>query len=361
MKRPLPHCVALLAAVLVTGCRERALDEQQYLSGSERPVFLFETPAPSGRPAALRLRGGCALLLAPGAPFDLAACYNSGLRSVSSGEIVLERAWFLHGGSIERAERALYRLHGRAPQDPGVYTLTLPRPDRRGEVEDAMRILVLEPAEPLLRNPAYAYPPSAGAEVKEAVRRHAESYQPPAFLLRMEPAVAALEVLPGYTLNEWVCHTQKDGTESAPFATLSPALLEKVQRFNDELARRGLSKTGARLLSGFRTPKYNIEVEGTRYSRHIYGDAADLIVDDNGDGRMDDINRDGVLDRKDGIALARVAEDLEVAGSVEIGGIGIYELEPKNPRGVSLHLDTRGFRARWGFSYLSGQEVEFSW
>ena len=64
-----------------------------------------------------------------------------------------------------------------------------------------------------------------------------------------------------------------------------------------------------RILSGFRAPYYNdkIVAEGAASaSRHQYGDAADVIIDANGDGRMDDLNHDGRLDLSDTQVILRV-------------------------------------------------------
>ena len=50
-------------------------------------------------------------------------------------------------------------------------------------------------------------------------------------------------------------------------------------------------------MSGFRTPQYNVAGGNTGgragLSRHMYGDAADVFIDNDGDGVMDDLNRDG--------------------------------------------------------------------
>jgi hypothetical protein len=51
------------------------------------------------------------------------------------------------------------------------------------------------------------------------------------------------------------------------------------------------------VMSGFRTPRYNKSGGNTggraNLSRHMYGDASDIFVDNDGNGTMDDLNRDG--------------------------------------------------------------------
>ena len=59
----------------------------------------------------------------------------------------------------------------------------------------------------------------------------------------------------------------------------------------------GLPVTTFRIMSGYRTPYYNRSIGNeTRYSRHLYGDAADIYVDEDGDGVMDDLDGDGRAD-----------------------------------------------------------------
>ena len=54
------------------------------------------------------------------------------------------------------------------------------------------------------------------------------------------------------------------------------------------------------VMSGFRTPRYNHSGGNTagraNLSRHMYGDAADVFVDNDRNGSMDDINGDGRVD-----------------------------------------------------------------
>ena len=49
----------------------------------------------------------------------------------------------------------------------------------------------------------------------------------------------------------------------------------------------------------------DIDASEARASRHQFGDAADIIIDDNKDGRMDDLNRDGRVDVADADVIQR--------------------------------------------------------
>ena len=103
-------------------------------------------------------------------------------------------------------------------------------------------------------------------------------------------------------------------------------------------------------MSGFRTPRYNalgVGAEGgrARASRHMYGDAADVFVDADGNGRMDDLDRDGRVTVKDARLLLAVAEEVEASHPEFVGGLSAY---PANAaHGPFVHVDVRGTRARW--------------
>jgi hypothetical protein len=102
-------------------------------------------------------------------------------------------------------------------------------------------------------------------------------------------------------------------------------------------------------MSGYRTPYYNSMIGNeTSYSRHLYGDAMDIYIDEDGDGQMDDINGDGKIDENDARFLLRIAEAIDHStqwGWLK-GGAGVYHATKAH--GPYLHVDARGYVARWG-------------
>jgi uncharacterized protein YcbK (DUF882 family) len=104
------------------------------------------------------------------------------------------------------------------------------------------------------------------------------------------------------------------------------------------------------VMSGFRTPQYNAtggETGGrASLSRHMYGDAADVFVDNDGDGRMDDLNGDGRVNHRVAQVILDAAERVERAHPDVTGGVGVYRATPSH--GPFAHVDARGNRARWG-------------
>ena len=133
------------------------------------------------------------------------------------------------------------------------------------------------------------------------------------------------------------------------YLVLDMKLVDKLELVLAELRARGVDTDGVTVMSGFRTPQYNASGGNTagraELSRHMYGDASDIFIDDDGDGWMDDLDHDGRLDVGDARVVAAAAERVEAQHPSLIGGIGVYTPGPGH--GPFVHIDTRGFRARW--------------
>ena len=143
--------------------------------------------------------------------------------------------------------------------------------------------------------------------------------------------------------------TKDQSTVWPKYLVVQPSLLDKLELIADELERLGKPSV-IKVLSGFRTPQYNAKgvcrrCGRARDSRHMYGDASDIYVDGNGDGRMDDLNGDGKVTVADARYLAGIADLVEGQHPELTGGIGIYRAT--GAHGPFVHVDTRGFIARW--------------
>jgi uncharacterized protein YcbK (DUF882 family) len=133
------------------------------------------------------------------------------------------------------------------------------------------------------------------------------------------------------------------------YLVLELRLVDKLELVVDDLQKRGITVTRVTVMSGFRTPSYNAGGGNTggraSLSRHMYGDAADIFVDNDGNGMMDDLNRDGRVDTGDARVVAEAAERVERAHPELVGGVGVYGTCCGH--GPFVHIDTRGYRARW--------------
>ncbi len=151
-----------------------------------------------------------------------------------------------------------------------------------------------------------------------------------------------------FRLGEFLTHDQTNVWPK--YLVLREALIDKLELVLVELQRRGVDAQRLTIVSGFRSPQYNQKGVGrggrARDSRHQFGDAADILVDNNHDGRMDDLNHDGRVNSKDMRILADAIESVERQYPELVGGLGLYRAT--RSRSPFVHVDVRGVRARWG-------------
>lgn len=173
-----------------------------------------------------------------------------------------------------------------------------------------------------------------------------EQYERPKGFIRLSNANGSLWVSDHYRMRDFQC--KLDG--ASKFLILRTDALLKLELLQNTLAtQHALQFERFTIMSGYRTPFYNSKIGNeTSYSRHLYGDAMDIYIDRNGDGKMDDVNRDGRVDSNDAKFLLKVAETID--NSAEWGwlkgGAGAYEANAAH--GPFLHMDARGYVARWG-------------
>jgi len=97
-------------------------------------------------------------------------------------------------------------------------------------------------------------------------------------------------------------------------------------------------------MSGYRTPFYNKAIGNVGFSQHQWGRAADIFIDKDKNGTMDDLNKDKRIDRNDAVFLYQMLDRLSKQSSL-IGGLGVYG--SASSHGPFVHVDVRGKRARW--------------
>jgi hypothetical protein len=171
-------------------------------------------------------------------------------------------------------------------------------------------------------------------------------YTPPAGFIEVTAENKDVAISDQFRLADFLTHDQQDVWPK--FLVVKPVLLDKLELISAELARRGLPSR-LHVMSGFRTPQYNVKGVGkggrASLSRHMYGDAADVFVDQDRDGNMDDLNRDGRITRADAQVLYAAAESVERAHPDLLGGLSAYKAN--SAHGPFVHVDVRGRRARW--------------
>lgn len=176
-------------------------------------------------------------------------------------------------------------------------------------------------------------------------RSRSAAYARPRGFVRVTPDIVDVEVAPHFRLGQFVC---KDQADYPKFLVLQPALLVKLERLLDTAHRNGFDASTFHVMSAYRTPVYNKSIGNvTTFSRHVYGDAADIYLDEfPADGEMDDLNRDGRLTRADAGVLQAWADAIDRdPASTLTGGLSAYGSTEEH--GPFVHVDTRGVPARW--------------
>jgi uncharacterized protein YcbK (DUF882 family) len=174
-----------------------------------------------------------------------------------------------------------------------------------------------------------------------------EAYQTPEGFVEVTKENQETPVSAHFRLRDFLTHDQQPVWPK--YLVMSEALIDKLELTISALEQRGIKADRVTVMSGFRTPQYNAKGVGrgrAKDSRHQYGDAADIFVDANGDGRMDDLNRDGRVNSRDARLLAQIVADVEQAHPELAGGIGTYPAT--RAHGPFVHVDVRGAPARWG-------------
>ncbi len=176
--------------------------------------------------------------------------------------------------------------------------------------------------------------------------RGLEIYKPPRGFIEVTEANVDTRVSPHFKLRQFVC---KQSGGYPKYVILRERLLLKLEMLLEKANAAGHRCDGFFVMSGFRTPFYNRSIGNVKYSRHVYGGAADVFIDENPrDGVMDDLNRDGKIDVYDAAVLYDLIDKLYGTRSYEsfVGGLGRYK--KTSSHGPFVHVDVRGFRARWG-------------
>ena len=231
-----------------------------------------------------------------------------------------------------------------APQRPGVYKIAVGVDGTGNDVED-LRVITLVPFAAKKQGQIGSY--RLGQWPYEGRGAPSSAYADPAGFVEVTPENLGLPVSEHFTLGDFL--TKDQPAVWPKYLLLDARLVDKLELIIDELQREGHHVEHLAVMSGFRTPRYNQaggETSGRgKLSRHMYGDATDVFVDNDRDGWADDLNGDGRVDIRDAEVVARAAERVEASHPTLVGGLGVYPAT--GAHGPFTHVDVRGKRARW--------------
>lgn len=272
-----------------------------------------------GRSGELRMR-----FALPGLPVDYPIEVQGGVESV-------QYSWIARGDSVPTGQPRSLADGLIAPDGPGFYRLQLSLAGERRIVEDPP-LAVLVPRSEKKGSVLNGY--QMGFYRGDRARR--SDPEAPIGFVRIDSADLDMPVSAHFRLADFLT---RDRQSTWPrYAAVDPRLLDKLELVLAEIGTwTGNPQREPVVIdihSSFRTPAHNRHViRAARDSRHQLGDAIDLALD---------ANRDGRVNSKDSKLVSMAVDIVERTHPDLVGGMGIYSrVRPY------VHIDARGTKVRW--------------
>lgn len=229
----------------------------------------------------------------------------------------------------------------QAPQETGIYPLIIGPPTWEDSI--TLNIFVMVPFDQLKGEYLNDY---RICKYSTIPFKQLPIYKPPKGFIEVTKENEETLVSPHFKLKQFLCK-QEGGYPK--YVVLRERLLLKLELVLEKINQKGYRCNTFQILSGYRTPYYNKKIGNVKYSRHVYGDAADIFIDENPkDDMMDDLNQDGKIDYRDAAIIYDIIDGMygKPWYAPFLGGLGRYTRTANH--GPFVHVDARGFRARWG-------------
>lgn len=274
--------------------------------------------------------------------------------------------WSLPGGDLSRSSTGAFRL--RVPDKPGSHPFKLQLVTTIQQGSNALpgpspislefTLLIKVPydrnGDGMLNGyPIGIYPNEGARNAPSSVADRQDLYRAPEAFIHVTPEIQNLPISEHFTLGDFC--PQAD--QSKPYyLALDPRLLEFLEAAIDQLKGSLIGADAPKpikLLAGYLSPNQlsRLKTQGVRlarFNRYQYGDGAAVIWDADGDGRMDDLNRDGQIDQEDAQLLAAHFETVQRKLG-KYGGLGSRAAFPfpDAPETPYVGIDMRGYKIKW--------------
>src|SRR5207253_3738960 len=138
---------------------------------------------------------------------------------------------------------------------------------------------------------------------------------PPRGLIEVTPENQDTPLSEHIRLRDFLTHDQQGIWPK--YVVVQPRIIDKDELVLADLAAHGIPSKGFHIMSGFRTPQYNAgggdPAGRAGLCRHMYGDANDARIDNDGAGQMADLNHDGRIGLRDAQVICSAVERVEQA------------------------------------------------
>lgn len=224
----------------------------------------------------------------------------------------------------------------KAPKEPGLFCVHVTNPST--DEHACLHVFVKRPYDgrrvlngyeigeyqklPLKGDPAYRVPDG----LIEVTKENEETWLSPHFQLRQ--------------------FVGKQKAAYPRYVLVNTRLLLKLEHLLEQVRAKGIPTRSFYVVSAYRTPFYNKAIGNkTAYSRHSYGDAADILIIRESEPRH--VDPMAVARKEDAKQLHSLVDELHRQEwfSHYIGGLGFYAAKPQRP--AFIHVDTRGKPVRW--------------
>lgn len=219
-----------------------------------------------------------------------------------------------------------------APKTPGFYHMAIVRDNARAILPEPT-LAVMVPFDRKIGNWLNGY--RLGTYLAEQIG-HRQRHEMPAGFVEVTPQLLDQPMSKHLKLADFVTHDDQDHVWPK-YVAINPRLLDKLELIVADLGGAARPELSIDVHSGFRSPAHNHETRhAARDSRHQYGDAADVQIDADGDGK---------ITMRDELRVIRAVERVEQAHPDLAGGLGIYT--SRRYKTPYLHIDARGKKSRW--------------
>jgi hypothetical protein len=229
----------------------------------------------------------------------------------------------------------------KAPAAAGLYTLEIRGPGGKSEI--ALHVFVMVAASQVRNGVLNGY--RIGRYPQKPLNGN-PAYLPPPGFVEVTKKNEDTKLSPHFRLKQFLC--KQDVSKSFPkYVVLEERLPLKLEAILAEVNDLGVKVDTLHVMSGYRTPFYNRAIGDVPYSTHQWGSAADVYVDPEDEGRMEDLDGNHQVDVNDAKYLYDRIDELLVTKPFQRfqGGMGFYPGTLAHPPFV--HVDVRGTKARW--------------
>lgn len=239
------------------------------------------------------------------------------------------------------------RWYWTAPTTTGAYPVKII--NRRTNASLTLNLFVMVPLDRVEDGYLNGY--RIGTYPTEPLRQLA-MYTRPRGLIEVTEENENILVSPHFRLRQFLC--KQDGGYPK-YMILDARLLTTLEQLLEMVNTHGYQARTFTIMSGYRTPYYNRAIGNrTTYSRHLWGDAADIFIDEEPrDGKMDDLNQDGIIDAHDADVIYQLIENVSEPRIQKITMGGLARYRETSSHGPFIHVDARGSYARWGLKTLT--------